>query len=358
MWKRLAAYAWRKLLCVAGLPSPCRYIGHRLSFALETGYLLIDHVGDSKTTLLSDSWQHERHDKNRRYNLFKDLSRIMLSLSRVPLPRIGSFTIDNNGLLSLTNRPLTLRLQNLENEGIPTNIERSDTYTAVEPYLLDLLSYHDSRLRHQPNAINDSLDGRQQMAAIACMRSILPHFISRRFRNGPFFLHLTDLHDSNMFVDDAWHIKFLIDLEWTCSLPMEMLQPPYWLTGRGVDQLTEYHLNEFNKMREEFMSVFQAEERLLNPDQQASPLADAMQHGWDVKGFFYFHALESTTGLVNIFHQHLRPIFGPLHVGLDSFQAMFSLYWNRGADQILATKLQHKVEYDAQLQDLFRSKGR
>jgi hypothetical protein len=59
--------------------------------------------------MLSESWENQYQDKNRRANLFKDLSRIMLSLGRVPLPRIGSFTINDEGILSLTNRPLTLQ---------------------------------------------------------------------------------------------------------------------------------------------------------------------------------------------------------------------------------------------------------
>jgi len=97
--------------------------------------------------MLSKSWEEKRQDKSRRTNLFRDLSRIILSLGRIPLARIGSFTLDNTGVLSLSNRPLTLRLQILENRGISINMTRENTYTAVEPYILDLLAYHDSRLR-------------------------------------------------------------------------------------------------------------------------------------------------------------------------------------------------------------------
>jgi hypothetical protein len=45
---------------------------------------------------------------------------------------------------------------------------------------------------------------------------------------------LTDLHGPNIFVDQDWHIKHIIDLEWACSLPIEMLGPPYWMTGCTV----------------------------------------------------------------------------------------------------------------------------
>jgi hypothetical protein len=31
-------------------------------------------------------------------------------------------------------------------------------------------------------------------------------------------------HRSNIFVDSNWHIKYIIDLEWACSLPIEIMR--------------------------------------------------------------------------------------------------------------------------------------
>jgi len=74
------------------------------------------------------------------------------------------------------------------------------------------------RLPHPPPAdIHDLDDGQQQLAALTMMRGVLHHLVSREYRNGPFVLTLTDLHQSNIFVDDKWHITSLIDLEWACS---------------------------------------------------------------------------------------------------------------------------------------------
>ncbi|EEP81436.1 predicted protein [Uncinocarpus reesii 1704] len=167
-------------------------------------------------------------DKQRRNILFHDISRIMLSINRTALPRIGSLTLNDDGFIHLTNRPLTLRLQTMENEGIPT-IPRHSTYGSIEPYILDMLQCHDNRIRRQPNAIHSTNDGEQQLAALTMMRGLLPQFVSREHRDGQFVLTLTDLHPSNIFVDDDWHITSLIDLEWACSFPIEMQTAPYWL---------------------------------------------------------------------------------------------------------------------------------
>lgn len=313
--------------------------------------------------MLSKSWEDKRQDKSRRTNLFRDISRIMLSLGRIPLARIGSFTLDNTGVLSLTNRPLTLRLQELENGGIPIDIARNDTYTAVEPYLLDLLAYHDSRLRYQPNSINDESDCRAQMAVLTGMRAVLPHFVSRDLRNGPFLFTLTDIHPSNIFVDEEWHIKYLIDLEWACALPMEMQNPPYWLTNRNVDQLEDVHLDVYNDVREEFMEAFEDEENLQNEGKLQLKEEDhllrtrTMRTAWETGGYFYFRALESTTGLFNLFLQHIWPRFPTSTAASQSFDEVVSPFWGFGANAFTAEKVKDREEYEARLRALFQAKA-
>lgn len=46
----------------------------------------------------------------------------------------------------------------MENEEIPTDIPRDCTYNTVDAYVTDILGMHDSRIQHQPNAINDVND--------------------------------------------------------------------------------------------------------------------------------------------------------------------------------------------------------
>lgn len=119
----------------------------------ETGYLLVEYIDNPRVEMLSETWRQDHHDKCKRINFYKELSRIILSLSQTPLPRIGSWTLDSDGVLQLSNRPLTLRLHQLGNGGILTNMDRNCTYSSTEGYYLDLLSCHDSRIRHQPNSI-------------------------------------------------------------------------------------------------------------------------------------------------------------------------------------------------------------
>ena len=310
--------------------------------------------------MLSESWEEKQQDKSRRVNLFKDLSRIVLSLGRIPLPRIGSFTLDDHGVLSLTNRPLTLRLHDIENEGVPTNIRRTDTYTSTEPYMLDLLEYHARLLRHRPNSINNQADCRAQMAVITAMRAVLPHFLSRDTRNGPFLLTLTDMHQSNIFVDEQWHIKYLIDFEWACSLPMEMQNAPHWLTSRGVDELIDEHLDTYNNVRQEFMEAFETEEKLQQGTFYETDnllRTRTMKKAWMTGSYFYFHGLESTTGLFNLFLQHIWPKFPSSRAAQEGFDEAVSPFWSFDADEVTATKMKDREDYEASLRSLFESKA-
>ena len=313
-------------------------LDNRIS-TLRTGYLLLQYIEDGQ--MLSETFDSHMGDPSRRQNLFKDLSRIMISLARIHQPRIGSFTIDNEGFISLSNRPLTLRLQVLENEGIPTNIPRLRTYECTESYALDLLGYHDSRLLCQPNSMNDERDGRRQMSAIGLMRSVLPQFINSKTKRGPFFLDLTDLHPSNIFVNEHWQITSLIDLEWACSHPMEMMRAPYWLTAQNLDRLYGANLEKFSNIQEEFMTEFSQQERLITSEVSRSAI---MEENWNLGSFWFFHALESTKGLYNIFKQHIMPRFST-----ETDFPDISQYWSNDTAKIISSKLEERKDYLQQL---------
>ena len=321
-------------------------------------YLLVDYVEEHEGVMLSETWEAKRHDKSRRTNLFRDLSRVMLALGRNPLPRIGSFKLDDQGILSLTNRPLTLNLVNAENEGVPTNIPRNETYNTIEPYMLDLLAHHDGLLRYRPNSVNDRSDCRAQMAVLTGMRVLLPHFVDRNHRNGPFLLTLTDIHQSNIFVDEDWHITYVIDLEWACSLPLQMQTPPHWLTGRGIDELEGENFTAYNGVREEFMQAFEIEESLQRGTawgRDKMLRTRAMKKTWETGAFFYFLALDSPTGLFNLFLQHLWPKFPSSAAAAESFDEGLSPFWSFDADEITATKVKDREEYEASLRALYEA---
>ncbi|RAL14210.1 uncharacterized protein BO97DRAFT_469102 [Aspergillus homomorphus CBS 101889] len=314
-------------------PVPSKYIRHQSRMEvpgcgrLEAGYVLLEYVEDTKGKMLSSTWASKRDDVKLRANLFRDISKIYLN---------------NDGFLSLKNRPLSLGIQDLENERIAIDRPRDYTYSTVDSFVVDTLSYHDNRLISQPNAINDLSDYIYQTSSLTTMRAIFSLFFSRELRRGPFIYSLTDLHPSNIFVDDNWHITSLVDLEWACSLPIEMVQPPHWFTDMAVDCIVHH---QYNEMRLEFMSALTAKEELdRSRGSGDSPAPLKLSH---------IMALSSPTGLFAIFDKMLQPRFTNKCSDHDAFHEIMPWYWAQDIVAASTRKLADKRAYDIQLRREF-----
>lgn len=334
------------------------YFSHRRKHLKEVAYLVIEHVAEGRA--LSETWQQHHDDPIRRANLFKDLSGIMLSIAKIPQPRIGSWTIDNRGMLTLINRPLTVRLHQFENQNIPTDVPRNRTYGSADGYYSDILAYHNYRMRYQPNSIHSVSDGVDQLAALTTMRTLQPLFTDRKAREGPFVMTLTDLHQSNIFVDDDWHITRLIDLEWACSRPPEMaFNPPYWLassrivdSARGVEELLGEEQESYARRHSEFTAMFSAQEKALYSG--SKDRTNILRKSWESGTFWYMQALDCPSALYAIFMFHIQPRFTNLDdSALDQFNQVVVPYWDRGAEQFIADKVRQQWEYEEQLRELF-----
>ncbi|EEP78370.1 predicted protein [Uncinocarpus reesii 1704] len=353
---RMFWYARCILLSIFCRSLPCAYVKQTLP-KLGHGYMILEYVEEASASMLSKTWSDFRHDDTRRANLFRDMSRINLTLACQPLPHIGSLRIDDQGFLHLSNRPLTLRLQHLENEGIPTHIGRDQVYFTSESYVLDLLACYDNKLRYQPNSVLDKFDGCAQMAAITVMRATHPHYLQRGLRRGPFILTLTDLHQSNIFVDQDWNIKYIIDLEWACSQPVDMLRAPYWLTDRPVDSLLpDDGLEEFSKTHNEFLEIFEQEEKAIRKAEShrllfCHSLAGIIRNGLENGSFWFFYALENPKGLFSLFFYHLMPRYGDSTN--PNFYDVMSAYWDVNAANVVERKLKDKEDYEANLRKAF-----
>ncbi|POR32376.1 Uncharacterized protein TPAR_07411 [Tolypocladium paradoxum] len=339
---------WRWMLSLLGHPVPTRYVRRRLRNPLESGYLILS---EAKGRMLALSWEEHRNDKSYRERLFRDLALVTLSMNKTPLPRIGSWIFNSNGHITLSNRPLDLHFQMLENEGIPSGIPRQRTYTAVEPYISDLLSLQDSKILNQPNAIHDQDDGERQLAALATLRATMHKFINPEYRDGPFFYTLTDLHQCNIFVDEQWNIQTIIDLEWAYAKPIEMQLPPFWLTSRAVDGFYDAEaVSEYGTVLDEYLDIYEAEEKRRNGFIIQAP---TKRHVWESGSFWYFHAVSVPKGMYNLFGRHIQPLFNKHHSEMAIFDEVFFWYWGFGAQEAINRKLKDKEDYFVRVRAAF-----
>lgn len=303
--------------------------------------------------MLSSTWEEMRHDKVRRTNIYADISRVMLSISRQTFPRIGSLTIDQYGVVKLANRPLTCSIHQLENDQVSSDIPRDRTYAETDSYYSDLLNTHNNRIRDVANSVNHVRDGELQLSVLTMMRALSRHYADPELRSGPFVLMLTDLHQSNVFVDEHWRITTLIDLEWACIRPLEMLQPPYWLTSKSVDNLKKGgNLEEYNEQRLEFMAAFETEEAKSYSKLDVSR-SQTMAKGWSIGNFWYFTALDTFVGMCNLYNHHIQPRFlVPSNLN-DSFERDTSAYWIPQSQAFLTAKVEERRKYQDRIREAF-----
>jgi hypothetical protein len=241
-----------------------------------------------------------------------------------------------------------------------------------------MLTFHDDFFLANPNAVSSMGDCIGQMAAKTMLRALSHNYILRESRNGPFRLQLTDFHASNIFVDKDWNITCLIDLEWVCALPAEMLSVPYWLTGCAIDDITEENLREFEFVHQEFLDIFEEEEvKMTNlrefefvhqefldifeeEDEEEvkitpnPPIMTRIMHdNWKSGAVWFWHCITSVNAAWSLFDDHIGPRFLPLST--DS-EGILSQYWCQGSTLVSARKVAEREEYIKQLQVLFEEK--
>ena len=305
--------------------------------------------------MLSETFPADLVHEEKRRNLFRGMSRIMLSLARIPQSRIGSFAFNAiDQTITLTGRPLFSSVKILENDGAEQFIEPGHTYNCTDAYVSDFITFHDRRFLSQPNATYADDDCRGQLAVKTLLRVLANRYIDRTRRGGPFFLQLTDLHASNVLVDDDWNVNGLIDLEWMCSLPAENMSVPYWMTGMAIDQVEGAAYDSFDKIRHEFMESFEEEEE-EEEQEQAPPsgvvLSRVMNDMWDSKGVWFWHCLSSVNAMYFILREHVLP--ATLTIEAEPYVARF---WGDNVDDVVKQKLRDKQAYDDKLRALFDPK--
>lgn len=194
------------------------------------------------------------------------------------------------------------------------------------------------------------------MAVLTMMRAV--QLFRRDLRHGPFVFGLTDLSPSNIFVDDQCNITGLVDLEWSYSLPVEMIQPPYWLTNEAIDTLEGGELVRYNNIREEYMNIFEKEEQSMlgNDTRSDMSLTGIMKKSWDMGTFWYLMALVDPKGTYFVFLRNIQPMYAPEQKQngelLNMFRKTASKYWAVQTDSLIATKLENRENY---LEDVRRA---
>lgn len=111
-------------------------------------------------------------------------------------------------------------------------------------------------------------------------------------------MQVTELHLGNLLVDADWNITALIDLEWICARSPQMIDVPYWIASRSIDEVcSSRYLREYTEAREEFMAQFVKEEQentaegpmFSSPSSfHSRSLSEVIRHAFTSKATWFF----------------------------------------------------------------------
>jgi len=317
-------------------------------------YLLLEYIDRSKGKMLSETLRDYRDTDPRRVeNLTRGISRIMLSLAKQTQPLSGSLRFNNDLSITLANRPLLCTSSILESEGAPGILDK--TYKTCGHFIDDMLKFREEAFSAQPNAVNDEEDCHLQMLHITMLRLLKSQFVDSH-SEGPFVLQLTDLHSSNIFVDDDWNIVGIIDLEFMCALPPSMINVPYWLTVDNIDDIAE-NMEAYNRMHKNFLDVLQDEEQKITLPHDVQ-LASTIQESWTSYASWFYRCLTSINSMAYCLEDHLYEKFNfNVSRGEEGqWMKLMSAFWPIDSKTFVARKLFEKAKYNEDVARHFEAK--
>nr|KMM71395.1 hypothetical protein CPAG_07702 [Coccidioides posadasii RMSCC 3488] len=143
-----------------------------------------------------------------------------------------------------------------------TEVQTRNLYRSISRIMISLAKFHSAELVPGRLITMDELAypivpyARGQAKDLVLMQALLHLFTDRHLHNSPFVMQLADMHAINIFVDEDWNIKHVVDLEWACCLPLGNLLSPFWLNGQSVDGLDGPEYEQFKACYEQFTTIF------------------------------------------------------------------------------------------------------
>ncbi|KZF20393.1 hypothetical protein L228DRAFT_250078 [Xylona heveae TC161] len=207
-------------------------------------YIIMEYVHGNKLSMglqisEDNAALKEDIDDDKLKKVYRQMADVMVELSRINFPRIGSITDDG----TVNGRPLTEDMVFLAEQGnVQPSIQAGKTFSSTRNYLKFLttqLLHHLETQRH--GFIKDEVDCRRKYIARCIFQNIVDSLRPKgRFgRIAPSRLfrpkcrsHLAcdDFRPTNVLVDENLQIKAVIDWEFCYAAPAEFGQvAPWWL---------------------------------------------------------------------------------------------------------------------------------
>lgn len=264
-------------------------------------FIIMEHIEHERT--LSDALNDPTHESKRSQildpnisekkleHLYGQMANILLQLSTLTFPRIGSLTQDTDGQFSVSGRPLIMNMNSLiEFSTVPPSVlpTQPHNYATADEWYSALADMHLAQLTFQHNdAVTDEDDARDKYVARQLFRRLAREgrlTSSSTNQDGPpgeesrFRLFSEDLRPSNVLVDKDDRVVGVIDWEFAYAAPEQFtFDPPWWLLLTSPDYWDDGYgsfIETYEPRLDTFLRVLEAEEKNM---QDSSGVAGGME---------------------------------------------------------------------------------
>ncbi len=252
--------------------------------------------------------------------LYRQMADILLQLSKLEFPAIGSLEQTDEFLWEVTDRPLSIHMNELVRLGtLPRTKLPKESFKSSLDYFKSLSRLHIEHLFQQRNdAVESQTDCQRKYVARHLFQKLASEkkLSSSLYNNGPFKIWCDDLRPSNILLDEKLQIVGVIDWEFAYAAPAEFsFAPPWWLLleqpeywPNGMNEWTsiyECRLKTFVRLMEECEDSAIATGSL----QDGGRLSRRMRKSWDDGDFWIVYAARKNFAFDTIFWQKVDPIF-------------------------------------------------
>jgi hypothetical protein len=294
------------------------YIDHERTLS----HALTDPTRDDQHHMLDPNITEERLDF-----LYRQMASIIVQLSTLTFPRIGSLLEDKVGNISVTNRPLIMNMNKLADHArVPPWILPCGAFSTNDEWYSALADIHMAQLVFQHNdAIRDEEDARDKYVARQLFRRLaaegrLSHGMGHhKYKpDGTFRLWCEDLRPSNVLVDKDDRVVGVIDWEFTYAAPSQFtFDPPWWLLLTEPEWWEDGAYPEWMEAYEPRLQTFlrildEEESKLPERERQGRsyvPLAQRMRESWETKSWMVNFAARKTWCFDALFWRYLDPVY-------------------------------------------------
>ncbi|KAJ3480458.1 hypothetical protein NLG97_g8068 [Lecanicillium saksenae] len=260
-------------------------------------------------------------DEKQLYNLYRQVSNILLQLSKLEFPAIGALQETDEWQWEVRSRPLSMPMNELVRTGsFPRAKLPTCTFQTSEAYYDGLALMNVQHLLHQRNdAIESEADCRRKYTARKLFESLVKDRKLFPTRNGQFKFWCDDLRPSNILLNDQLDVVAVIDREFSYAAPCDFTySPPWWLLlvqpecwGGGLDDW----ISKYEPRVETFLeAVVDSEDDLIASGQlqEDQRLSGKMRESWDSGDFWICYAARKNFGFDCVYWEKLEHrFFGP-----------------------------------------------